>query len=156
MGLRDRLRERARPTTTFPLRIEDDAAAQAELAEAIAAGEDTAVAQAKVDGCYEILKVTALPPADLEALIAAHAPTAEQRAEAERQKADPQWNAVTFLPALFAACIEGDVTEEDWAEYSTKGPMTSGEVRDLFDTVMAVNYRTMDPYVGKGSPPIRS
>ena len=145
MSLRERLRERSRPTTTFPLRIDDDTQARRELAEAVAGGEDTAEAQAKVDACYETLHITALAPDDMEALIAAHPPTEEQR------KRDAQWNSATFVPALFTACIQSDVTEEDWAEYTVKGPMTVGEVSALFDTVMAVNYRTPDPNMGKGS-----
>ena len=141
MGLRERLRGRARPTDTFLLRVDDDTEARAELAEAVRDGGDLVAAQAKVDGCYETLLITALPPADMEALRAAHPPTDEQ--------AGAPWNAATFLPALLAECITGDVTEEDWAEYTTKGPMTVGEVRDLFDTVMAVNYRSHDPHLGK-------
>jgi hypothetical protein len=144
MGLRDRLRERSRPSAVFVLRVEDDTAARAELATALAEDGDVTAAQAAVDSCHERLTITALPPADMEALIAAHPPTAEQ------ETTNSAWNPVTFIPALFAASIGGDVSEEDWAEYTTKGPMTSGEVRALVDVCLDVNYRAPNPSPGKG------
>lgn len=147
MGLRDRLRERARPTAAFSLRVDDDTAALAELTAAREADDDEgiAAAQAAVDACYEQLRLMALPPADMEALIAAH-PAVEK---------DASWNPATFVPALLAACVESDVTEEDWVEYTTKGPMTSGEVTALFDAIMILNYRTSSD-LGKGSAGSRS
>lgn len=150
MSLRDRLRARSRPTATFDLRVEDDTAARAELAAAVAEGGDPErvdAAQDAVDACYETLQLTALPPADMEALIAAHPAT---------DGSGGQWDPATFVPALLASCVDSDVTEDEWGEYVSKGPMSVGEVRDLFDKAIAVNYRGPDPRVPKGSTPTRS
>lgn len=150
MSLRERMRAKSRATATFPLRIEDDSDARTELAAAQADGnpERIAAAQEALDACYEELRITALAPSDMEALIAAHPPVQDQQA---------RWNPVTFVPALFAACVDSDVTEDEWLEYSTKGPMSAGEVNDLFDRVLGINYRTPPgPSLGKGSTPTRS
>lgn len=149
MSLRDRLRARSRPTATHDLRVEDDTAARNELAAALQDGapERIEAAQTALQTCYETLHLTALPPADMEALIAAHpAPGGS----------DSAWNPATFIPALLVACVGGDATEDDWAEWTTKGPLSVGESRDLLNAVLAVNYRTPDLSVGKGSPPTRS
>lgn len=149
MSLRERLAKRARPSTTFHLRVEDDTAARMELDAARASGDDdrVAAAQAAVDACYEALAITALTPADWEALVDAHPATPEQR------KAKPEaWcNQTTFLPALLAACVEGDETEDDWADFTSKGALSLGETNALFDAAMAVNQRWPDPHLGKGS-----
>lgn len=144
MSLRERMRAKAPATTTHSLRIEDDTVARAELTAAHADGGPERIREAReaVNACYEELQITALAPDDLEALIAEHPP------------ADPQknlWNPVTFIPALLAACIEGDATVEDWTEWTTTGPMTAGETNTLFDKVYGVNYRTTGPILGKDS-----
>jgi len=149
MGLKDRLSGRKLPSTRYSLRIDDDTAARAELLAARAAGDDTriALAQEAVDACYEQVAITALPPGLMEALLEEHPPTAGQR---ERNKA-VLFNPKTFAPALFAACIDSDVTEEDWTEYlGATGPMTAGESIELFNTVWELNYRAPDPDLGKG------
>lgn len=151
MSLRDRLEQRGRSTATFPLRVEStDAVADAArvLDEAHGDPDEVAAAQAQLDGCYEILRITALEPGDYEALVAAHPPPDDQKDEAS-------WDPVTFVPALLAECIEGDDTEADWADYVTK-ILEPGEVQDLFGTVLGVHFRAPDPRVGKGSTGIRS
>jgi hypothetical protein len=144
MGLKDRLSARRRPTATYGLRIDDDTVARAELGAARAAGDEARIvaAQEAVEACYEQVTLTALPPAELEALIAAHPPPKESQV----QKA---WNPVTFIPALLAASVDSDVTEDDWAEYHRSGAMTTGEIADLFNAVWELNYRAPDPNVKK-------
>jgi hypothetical protein len=143
MGLKDRLAARRRPTASYALRIEDDTTARSELAAARAAGDESRVvaAQEAVEACYEQVTLTALPPVELEALIAAH-PTPP--------KGTKIFNPVTFIPALLAVSVDSDVTEEDWSGYYTSGAMTAGEVADLFEAVWRLNYRTPDPSVPKG------
>lgn len=146
MSLRERLAQRARATATFDLRIDDDTDAQVELAEALD-GDDPdrlAAARAAVQDCYETLHITALPPADWEALVAAHPPADGH---------ERLWNIDTFGPALLAASIDdSDITEQEWAEYTTKGALTTGEVHALYDAVLTLNYRVPDTSaVGKGS-----
>lgn len=148
MSLRDRLAKGTRPRTTYPLRVEDNTAARAELAAATASGDDDRVTLARdaLDACYEQVGIVALAPAEMEDLLELHPPPEEQR------KKGAIFNRVTFVPALLAACVESDVTEDDWREYTTTtGPLTPGEVTDLFNTVWDLNYRGPDPWVGKGS-----
>lgn len=137
MGLKDRLATRKRPTATYQLRIDSDEVARSELAAAETAGdEDRKVAtRLAVEACYEQLTIVALPPVDMEELREAHPPTDEQR-----KKHGALFNPTTFIPALLAACVESDVTEEDWAQYTSTGAMTSGEVTDLFNTAWALQY----------------
>lgn len=142
MGLKDRLATRRRPTASYALRIEDDNTARAELAAARAAGDESRVvaAQGAVEACYEQVTLTALPPVELEALIAAHpAPAGMKKI----------FNPVTFIPALLAVSVDSDVTEADWAEYYVSGAMTNGEFSDLFEAVWRLNYRIPDPSVPK-------
>lgn len=101
-------------------------------------------AQAKLDACYEPLTLTALPPADFEALMAAHPPTKEQRSK------DFEWNEETFRPALLAVTVEGDMTEDDWAEMNKSGQITWGEFTALFNACLNVNSRSSDDLLGKG------
>lgn len=145
MGLKDRLSARRRPTATYSLRIDDDTTARAELGAARAAGDETRIvaAQQAIEACYEQVTLTALPPADLETLIAEHPAPEELRGKSV-------FNPATFIPALLAACVDSDVTEADWAEYITAGAMTFGEVTDLYNTVWELNYRVPDPSVPKG------
>lgn len=169
MSLRDRLRQRQLPHTTVSLRVdfspEADLAEQElrnallELSVAQANGQDVTevdtrvvAAQAAVDRCFEQLTVNALPPADMEALVAAHPPTPAQR----QQDPSVAWNETTFRPAILAACVQGDLTEDDWAELITKGVFTLGEVKALVNAVMVVNDRSPDVLVGKGSTPNRN
>lgn len=136
MGLKDRLAARKRPSTTYSLRIDSDDIAREELAAAQAAGDETRIAQAwtAVEACYEQLTITALPPAQLEELLATHPPL-----EGDRSK--KIFNSATFIPALLAVCVDSDITEEDWVEYTTTGAMTAGEVGEVFNAAWEINYR---------------
>lgn len=159
MSLRERLREKSLPTMEHRLRITDDTEARAVLTEAkyalrIAENREDGVAkakaavtkaEAKVDEHYETLKLKALPPSEMEALIDAHPPTKEQR----NKDVDAPWNTDTFRPALLAACVEGDMTEGDWTEFCSSGGASLGEVRDLFQKALSVNDRTPAAAVGK-------
>lgn len=78
----------------------------AAVADALAAGEQ---AQRDLDGCYATIRLQAMRPQDYEMLIAAHPPEGEQADDA------PPWNDTTLVPALLAACAEGDMTEDAWA-----------------------------------------
>lgn len=144
MSLRQRLAQRQRPSVTFRLRIEDDTSAQAELAAAQASGDADRItsAQDTVNACYEPLIITALPPAEWEALIEQHPPTEEQK-----KQGNSWFNPVTFYPALLAACVDGDETEDEWMEYTTKGPLSLGEANALIDAVTSVNQRGPEPWV---------
>lgn len=152
MALRPSLAKRRLPSTTFPLRIEDDTVARAGLAAAEGSGdpERIAVAEATVGACYEQLKLTSLPPETWEELVSEHPAT-------EAQQKSGQWcNMNTFLPALLAACVEGDETAEDWANYTQRGALSSGEADALFAAVIGINQRTPEPLVPKGSTQTRS
>lgn len=160
MSLKERLRARARPQATFALRMADTSDATRELEEATrewrlaqlrdddgSHRKEIAAAKKKVDAaektladCYEQLTLVALPPAEMEALIAAH----------PAKDGDAPWNEATFRPAVLAACVEGDMTEADWAEFLAAGPVSLGEVRALWAAVMSVNDRSPDITIPKG------
>lgn len=147
MSLKAKLSKRELPTALFPLRTDDDRGPRAELAAAQDAGDERriAAAQAVLEACYEQITIRALPPGEVEELLEQHPPTEEQA------KRNWIYNPVTFPPALLAACIDSDITADDWAQYTTKGPMTRGEANTLFNTVWDLNYRVPDPWLGKGS-----
>lgn len=160
MGLKERLRARARPQATFALRMADTSDATRELEEATrewrmaqlrdadgshrkeiaAAQKKVTAAEKTLAGCYEQLTLTALAPAEMETLIAAH----------PAQDGDSPWNEATFRPAVLAACVEGDMGIEDWAEFLANGPVSLGEARALWAAVMAVNDRSPDIAIPKG------
>lgn len=169
MTFKDRLRGRGRPQVTYPILTATLAEAQAANADLAEAREALARAQSAPDGhllveryeqavataravvaaCYEHVTITALPPADMEALIGDHPPTA---AQAEDRAT---WNPVTFVPALLAACVSFGPDEpawpvEDWAEETTSGTLSLGEVNGLFQAALDVNSRSPDPQTGKG------
>lgn len=154
MGLKDRLATRKRPFITHRLRIDDDTAARAELAAAQAVGDETrtAAAQAVVEACYEQFVITALPPGprrnpqpddpiNLETLLKQHPPLTDQK---------QIFNPITFVPALLAACIESEITEAEWAEYTTTGTLSTGEAMDLFNVAWEINYRVPSADLKKG------
>lgn len=155
MSLKARLSQRELPTAEFPLRISDDSEARGELTAAqyelrLAEGREESAAkikaakakvdkaQKKLDAHYETLKLHAIPSVEMEALITKHPP---------KRDSEDSWNVETFRPALIAACVEGDMTEQDWAEFLAKAPL--GEVRELFTAALRVNDRSPDPSVGK-------
>ena len=149
MALRGRLANKARPTVSFPLRVEDDTRALDALAAAEASGSEAAVeaARKEIDSCYEWLQITARTPREWEEMIKAYPPTDEQ------VKADPKaWcNEEAFVPALLAACIDGEETAEDWAEFIHSGPVSPGEVQELIAAVWSIHDRSPGPLLGKGS-----
>jgi hypothetical protein len=175
MGLRDTLRSRGLPHVTVPIRAVPSAqvaAAEAELAAATTALSEaearkavsTALrqrvdaAQAAVDDCYQLLTVRALPPSEMESLLAEHPATDEQRT----QGAVP-FNRTTFVPALLARCVFDDpdspepaLTEQEWVEELAKGSSSLGEVGALFAACWQVNDRTPDQRIPKGSTPTSS
>lgn len=121
-------------------------------------------ARAAVDACYQSITVTAMPPEELEELASEHPPTVEQMAKvkAERDAAKqrgeqlpdwPQYNEVTFFPALLAACTDIGMTADDWSTFLRKN-VSDGERRGLKITALNVQYqeRNADPLVlPKGS-----
>jgi hypothetical protein len=160
MSLRERLRDRQLPETTVWLRVDfgpESQAAEEALASArqelnlarIRDGDDIEArqaavdeAQARMDEFCEKLVLRALPPADVEALIAAH--------PVKDKDGDDPW-AESFKPALIAACVQGDETEDEWAQFLATGQVTTGEARSLFAAAMQVNDRSSDLRVGKGA-----
>jgi hypothetical protein len=144
MSIRERLAARTRPRATFMLRVDDDTMVRAELTAAHATGDSERIATstASLEACYEALIITALPPRDLERLLADHPP-----ADAG---SNVQFDAQTFIPAVLAACIDGDETADDWAEYIKAGSLTTGELNALFSAVWELNYRIPDTNIKKG------
>lgn len=169
VGLRDTLRARGLPHVTVPIRAVSSAqlaAAEIELASASAAFADaearrtlsTALrrrveaAQAAIDDCYTPLIVRALPPAEMEALLAEHPAADEQHGV--------PFHRATFVPALLARCVFDDpeatepaMTEPEWAEEFAKGSGSLGELGALFSACWQVNDRSPDPRLPKGSTP---
>lgn len=145
MRVGDRLASRPPVTAPYQLRVADDREVRAELAAARAEGDETriATALAAVQACYEEITITALAPEVMEDLQGQHPPTEEQRDR------NALYNATTFPPALIAACADTEDTEQEWAEYTTKGPLTAGEALDLFHACWDINYRTPDPWLPK-------
>lgn len=171
VSLRARLADRRRPTLPYPLLVDVERlpAAAAALDEAVRqwrqillrddAGERLAAAQstveqakAEVDGCYETVVLRALPPAAYERLIAEHPPSDEQRANGEI------WDPGTFRAALLAACADGDMTAQDWADFLAER-CSAAERQGLYVAALAVNEqeRVAEPAtLPKGWTPTRS
>jgi len=109
-------------------------------------------AQSKLDDCYEMLLLQALPPDELEALAAAHPPTAEQMEAARRERDDaqrrgeepPPWpvvNDATYYPELLARCaVEAGMSADDWSRFLAEN-VSDGERRALCLAVSAINAR---------------
>lgn len=154
MGLRERLNQRGRAETTFDLRIDDTTDARAELAEAYAGldGDDPGTqqrldtARRAVADCYETLRIVAVEPKKWDEMVAAH--------PSESDAAQPDLG--TFGPALLAASVDSDITEQEWADYTTAGTLTSGEVEALYGVVIGLNRRVPDGRVPLGSTPTPS
>lgn len=165
MGLKERFASRQLPQVVYPLRMDfgPDAdaaereltAAESELAFATSQGfvdlggyrrRVEAARQAR-DGFYEFLTIRALPPSEFEELVGAHPASEEQR---KKNGPAAVWNIDTFVPALLAACVESDMSADDWAEVTSKGPIATGEVAALFQAALQVNDRTPDEHLGKG------
>jgi hypothetical protein len=170
MGLREILPSRGLPETTYPIRAVTSAVladAEAELsaartALAVAEGakrvstahrDRVSAAEDAVAACYHVLTVRALPPAEYEALVAEHAPGDD--ADGKRRMA---FNQATLMPALLAVCVfdgpdeaEPALSEGEWREQIAKGSGSAGETGALFATVWAINDRSPDVNIPKGS-----
>jgi hypothetical protein len=153
-GRRERLLARKRPTVDYQLAVEDDADAAAELSAAREAlhaagfrtdeGAEQAVADAEarlaaartaVEACYEPVTLTALPPAEFEALVA-------EPEYAPREGKDERWNAETFPRACFLACVDttGEMTAEDWDTFTAEN-VSDGEREAMFLAAVGINAR---------------
>lgn len=158
MSLRERLRDRQRPVETYMLRVDDPADAQQAYNRAVdelrieqlsANDEESspAVKRAKakvekarkaIEACFEPVRVRALPPSDYEALMAAHKPP-----EGSDEPFDDD-----FPHELFLACVEGDMTREDW-ELFFKENCSKQERIELQAAALIANNRTT---TGDGIP----
>lgn len=166
MSQRERLLGRRIPPTRVSIRadfsVESDIAlgvvdtARQALLAAQARGDDPAPFQQRLDEAeaaaeafYEVLTVSPIPANQYEALVDAHPPSEDLR------KQGYQWDPVTFVPALLAACIGQDeddpMTVEDWAKLASEpAAVASGEIAALFQVCIQVNDRSPDVRVGKG------
>jgi len=152
---RDRLLARPRPSLPYPIRVRDPARARQELQRVeqearqvlIRDGRDSDAyraeqvkvdaARAVVDGCYETVTVTALNPADYEALKGQHPPTEAQQAEPD--PADV--NVDSFVPAVLAAGSDAGMSVDDWAAFLAEN-CSDGERQELRVLVLGLNERS--------------
>ncbi|MFG3439938.1 hypothetical protein ACGF0J_22045 [Nonomuraea sp. NPDC047897] len=160
MSLRERLLNRPRPSDTYPLRIEDDTEPRREVEQAQTllrilgipgdAADQAAVrkaqaalkkAEAKLKACYEFVTLRALPADDFEALVGAHKPRPETD--------DRLWNNETFPKACLLACVESDLSEEDW-ELIWTTVLSNAERIELSNAAIRVNVRVPDSSLPKG------
>ena len=150
---RERLLARTRPAVDYQLAVVDDIAALAEMAEAKEALDTAqfrdddnaeqavadaearvAKARAALESCYEPVTLTALPPAEFEALVA-------KPEFAPRGGKDERWNSETFPRACFLACVStDDLTTEEWAEF-IDGQLARGERESLCLAAVGLNAR---------------
>lgn len=165
MNLRDKLLARERPTTTVPLRVADDTDARRDLEDAERALEEAEhgatsrtgqavrkarqardTAQQAVDDCYASITVRAMPPADFEALVAAHPPV--EPAEGDEPVPDEDrdaWNPDTFPRPCFLASVvlEDGMTVEDWETFLDQNVSDAERVM-LYNAAQLINVRTVD------------
>lgn len=167
MSLRERLRERARPSLVYELPVGDVGGAVRALAEAeeayslVAFGtdDDEDAAAARVEAketarqaierarenlaaCYERIELTAMPPDDYEALKALHEPRPDTD--------DTEWNAATFPKACFLACVAlGDLGTAGWEDVLREN-VSKAEREDLYAVARTVNIRLVNPALPKG------
>jgi hypothetical protein len=150
-GRRERFLARRRPSAPYSIAVDDDTDAVNELA---AAKEALDIAQLRTDdqagqavtdaekrlekarktvaACYETVTLTAMAPADFEALIAEHP---------AREGEDEKWDDETFPRACFLACIDDDaLTPEEWGAFVDEC-MSQGEREYLFRLAIALNAR---------------
>lgn len=165
-NLRQRLRDRQRRSVTYPLAVVDTADAEAALARArseyqravLTHGEghadvDTArqaveTAEAREAECYEHVVVRALAADEFEALVDAHPAT-----DGETDRVP--WRTATFRPALLAACVDSDMTEDDWAAFFAEQG-SYGDRVGIYNAALEVNTRSPAPSVPKDSTPTSS
>lgn len=158
MSLRDRLVGRARPSTVCRLKVDDTAAAEQAVDEAtdqhrlaqlmVADGKSADVAgakrkldkaQAAYDACFEPVTVRALAPPDYEALVAEH----------PADKDSDNAFAETLPRALFLACVEGDMGQDEWEKFLDESA-SEGERSALYLAALQVNNRPPDESIPKG------
>lgn len=121
------------------LRIEQLSANDEETSQAVKrAKAKVEKARRAVEACFEPVRVRALPPSDYEALLAEH-PAAKDSDEPFGED---------FPKALFLACVEGDMTGEDWEVFFEKS-CSRQEKFELFGTAIMANNRTT---TGDGIP----
>ena len=97
--------------------------------------------EATVRGCYEFVTLRALPADDWEALVNAHKPRPDTD--------DRIWNGKTFPKAVFLACVESDLSAEDW-EHVWTTVLSDAERIELSNAAVRVNVRTPDSSLPKG------
>lgn len=165
MSLKERLLARERPTATYPCRVapvEETQDAEAALAAArkaalaVRVDDKTATrkakkilaeAEARRDACYERITLRALPPAEFEALGDTYPDAPDDASDEVRRQHDEE-----YLHSVFLASVEGDLTDEEWAEF-VQQHLSTGERNDLYNLAIAVNgrVRALDPATPKGS-----
>jgi hypothetical protein len=159
VSLRERLLNRPRPSGQFPLRVDDDTAARDELERARRlltmlllqggaaepalqqARADVKAAEDKLQACFEFVTLRALLAADFEALVAAHPPRPDTR--------DDMYNLDTFPKACFLACVEGELSQEEWERLWEIG-LSNAEQIVAGNAAIRVNIRTPDESLPKG------
>ncbi|WP_433233700.1 hypothetical protein, partial [Actinomadura nitritigenes] len=156
-SLRERLLARERPSHRVALQMEDPTAAIREAALAEDAwrtchlmqdgpDREAAIRKAKreldktakaVNDCYDEVTLRAIPPAEFEALQAAHpAATTYRELRPESEEPDEIWNASTFPRALFLKCADGDLLSQTrGAGSSTSSARRAERTRKLFYAV---------------------
>lgn len=160
MTLRERLLNRPRPSGTCPVRLDDDTEARKDVEQARIllnilemqgdAADGTATRKARnrlkkaeedLRACYELVTLRALAADDWEALVDAHKP---------RPGTDDRlWNGETFPKAAFLACVESDLTEQEW-EHVWTAVLSSAERIELSNAAIRVNVRVPDSSLPKG------
>lgn len=155
MSLKADLAKRKRPSMPYSVQLTDPAEATAALQKAERMVRQAEIkddkaglkkcrsavtrAKQKLADCFKVFEIVALEPDEYEDLIDEHPPTPGQIEKAGKDPSEmPEWNADTFYPALLAACVDDDMTAEDWAEF-LKRQMSRGERRQLQYALIAVN-----------------
>ncbi|TQS29127.1 hypothetical protein [Microbispora sp. KK1-11] len=159
MSLRDRLKQRSRPSTVWPLRIADlpvVEAARGELARAedeqritaisaepgsaelAAADARLAAARQALAECFEPVELVALDAPGYEALLKEHPAVADDQA----------WGP-GFPRALFLACVQGELERDEWV-LCLDTQLSHGERVEAYNLALAINLRVPDPGLPKG------
>jgi hypothetical protein len=147
MSLRDRVKQRARPSVVWPLRIDPLEVVERAQAEVVAAEDEVLVADGTPElgaakervkaarqafaACFEPITLTALTPPEYEALLAEHP-----------GKDGANWGK-DFPRALFLACVQGELDRDEWAVF-LDSEISAGERAQAFNTALAINIRMPD------------
>ncbi|WP_433234028.1 hypothetical protein [Actinomadura nitritigenes] len=158
-SLRERLLARERPSHRVALQMEDPTAAIREAALAEDAwrtchlmqdgpDREAAIRKAKreldktakaVNDCYDEVTLRAIPPAEFEALQAAHPPR-DAKELRPGEEPDEIWNASTFPRALFLKCVDGDLSQTEWEKFLDE-QCSQAERTQLFYAAQVINIR---------------